>query len=622
MMMMMMMIMKIAQPPGYSRIRHFSTTAATKLPTESTTENVDAPSSSALSRGQKLKELRRQRSVREKEKEVQVALRKFDNLPKRSPQQFDDFFDAIMPPYTLSRMGEVLKWIKSHASSEAAATAATTTANSADDVANTPRDDTVETSEGDPLPLSHNLETALQTANPSDELQIHVLRFLLHDDREAISSRATLDVEEHVIDTLMAARHKSVVHPLFWDKQDLIHVNSQRLLAPLQKHQSKTKDQLHAEAKELALHLRNHLPTKYYKELVAALEGYVGVHEDKIDGESTPSSPPTTLQEIYEPERVDRPPLRMLCPILYRNLKSHFIFVGRDIARFFYLEPPEDDPDLIEAQKRWTDSREQFTTTLLDLQEKLKDVVRVDVAKKAGKVTKKKRAKHVTFQVDATENELPATGASVNRIFLENLPVDITEKEIRSLYSRCGPVRSVQIFNRRPDLDPGPLTRVQIDERRKKALKSLSAKFTKWQRPRTPVYSVVEFVEEEGYQRAIDDTLRIFGMIIRRHPVRSVPAVKVTSLHLENLSDGENCLEFQNELERVTGLQVSLEPGQNAHVLVGSCEIAFPSFDLAWEAYSKIQNIRCVKEGSGRVHWFRTPSDAEKWWTRERCFSF
>ena len=212
--------------------------------------------------------------------------------------------------------------------------------------------------------------------------------------------------------------------------------------------------------------------------------------------------------------------------------------------------------------------------------------------------------------------------ASVNRVFLDNLPIDASEEEVRLLYSRCGPVHSVQICNQRPDLDPGPLSKLKIDERRRTALKSMTAKYSKWQRPRTPVYGIVEFVEEKGYQRATEDVLRIFGMVVRRHPVRSVPATQVTCLYIENLKDGKPCLELEYELEHVMKLQVSLQPGQKANVLVGSCEIVFPSFDVAWEAYSRLQNLKCIKDGDGQVQWFRTVKYAEKWWTRERGFDF
>eukprot|EP00977_Amphora_coffeiformis_P017285 scaffold5538_cov159-Amphora_coffeaeformis.AAC.3 len=608
---MMMMTTLTTQPPGHFRIHSFSTTA-TELATESASKDAKTSSSPDLLRRQKLKEMRIHRRLRKQEESVRVALRDLQNLPHRTPQQFEEFFDAIMPTYLLSRMDEVLERIESKAALAAASA-------SGGARADTPSDGTMTNLKGDPLPVPNVLETFLQTTDPSDELQIHVLRLLLHDDRATTTSRATLDVEEHVIDTLMAARHKSVVQPLFWNKQDLIRVNSERLHEPLEQNQSKTIDELHAEAKALALHLRHHLPTKYYKQLVRDLDEYVGADEDKIDNESTPASPPIMLQEIYEPETVDRPPLRFLGPILHRNLKSHFFLVAQDIARFFYLEIPEADPDFVEAQQRWTNMRDRFTTTLLDLQEQIQESVRspvVKIIKPATDETKKRSGRHVKFQVTAPENEIPAPGASVNRVFLDNLPIDIAEEEIRYLYSRCGPIKSVQIYNQRPDLDPGPLNQSQVTQRRRKALTRVSATFSKWQRPRTPVYSIVEFVDDDGYQRAIDDTLRVFGMIIRRHAVRSVPAAKVTSLFLEDLTNGGYCLELQYELERVIHLQVSLDQGQKAKVLVQSCEIAFPSFDLAWEAYTKLRNI------NGQVQWFRTPKDATSWWTRERGFDF
>ena len=212
--------------------------------------------------------------------------------------------------------------------------------------------------------------------------------------------------------------------------------------------------------------------------------------------------------------------------------------------------------------------------------------------------------------------------ASARIVFLDNLPIDVSNQEIRDLYSRCGAVKSVKIYNQRLDLDPGPLNQSQIQKRRRKQLKSVSTRPSRWQRPQTPVYGMVEFADEKGYRRAMDDTLRIFGMVIRRHPVRSLAALELTTLFIEDLADAPGCLELEYELEHALGLQVSVAPGQDTKTMVGSCEISFPSFDIAWDSASKLQELNLIQQRGGKVNWFRTPKDAEDWWTRERGFDF
>lgn len=44
-----------------------------------------------------------------------------------------------------------------------------------------------------------------------------------------------------------------------------------------------------------------------------------------------------------------------------------------------------------------------------------------------------------------TENELELEEKIV---FINNLPIDITEDEVDEIYSRCGPLDSIQLFNR------------------------------------------------------------------------------------------------------------------------------------------------------------------------------
>ena len=72
-------------------------------------------------------------------------------------------------------------------------------------------------------------------------------------------------------------------------------------------------------------------------------------------------------------------------------------------------------------------------------------------------------------------------------VFINNLPIDVSEEEIDEVYSRCGPLDSIRLFNLRPDLDPGPILTIECKERcRSKKLRNENGE-SPHHRPRTPV---------------------------------------------------------------------------------------------------------------------------------------
>ena len=612
------------------------------------TDNMQSQKKEGSTRRRRLREIRRGRRVKK-------SLMVVRDLPERSPEDFANFFDAIMPPFTLAQIEEVMGRISS------------------------------KTKMVQPnMPLPTVLQNVLESTNPTDELQIHVLRFLIFDDSKTATSRSTVSVDQGYVDTLLLAREKAIRHPLFWNEEDL-QLNSgdaTRLLEPLQNHQSKSANQVQIEARRIAEFLRRELPSKFFKALMSALDDYVG--NQNVD------STVQTLETVYEPERLDRPPMRLLSPVLFETTNSHFNLVGRELADFLYVNALENDANLSESAKQWKTSRDKFVQLLTELQDEILEAVKsdgealstenvtgndaVDMAEnnhggldaesqtnntedtaennqigldsesQTGKsaktvenkqegtdaksqTAKRNRIVHITFQarVEDAEEGATSTGKHGNIVFLDNLPIDITETELLELYSRCGKVDSVQIFNQRPDLDPGPLTAAQLMERKKKQLKSVATigkTVTKWVRPRSPVYAIVNFCDEKGYERAVDDNLRIFGMLIRRHPVRSTPCSRLKSFFLEKIEGGKPCRELEYELEKALGLEIFLQPGQKSGVHVGSCEIVFPSFDVAWKAWGKINKLKIIKKKLAQAQWFRTLKDAEKWWLRERGFDF
>ncbi|GKY95757.1 hypothetical protein MPSEU_000536500 [Mayamaea pseudoterrestris] len=239
-----------------------------------------------------------------------------------------------------------------------------------------------------------------------------------------------------------------------------------------------------------------------------------------------------------------------------------------------------------------------------------------------------RRGSHIKYDVvQLRENSHLATDIStppVDRmVFLDNLPIDITTDRLIELYSRCGDVASVTIYNQRPDLDPGPLTIASLRARRKKQYKVAGAQNRRWQRPRSPVYAELTFSDAAGHRACCIDELRIFGMIVQMHPIRSLRASDMTSLFVENIPDKTFCIDFEEILNGIVreGLFATAAAGENRRAIVGSCEIKFPSFEISYESFHKLLESDLLQNRSdSAVHWFRTPFDAEAWWKRKRGF--
>eukprot|EP00557_Chaetoceros_sp_GSL56_P002718 CAMPEP_0176498828 /NCGR_PEP_ID=MMETSP0200_2-20121128/12562_1 /TAXON_ID=947934 /ORGANISM="Chaetoceros sp., Strain GSL56" /LENGTH=839 /DNA_ID=CAMNT_0017897127 /DNA_START=414 /DNA_END=2930 /DNA_ORIENTATION=- len=178
-------------------------------------------------------------------------------------------------------------------------------------------------------------------------------------------------------------------------------------------------------------------------------------------------------------------------------------------------------------------------------------------------------------------------------IFIENLPIDVTKDELMTLYSRCGPIESLEIYNLRPELDPGELSLKKTAERKKRRRMSGMKGAKHKSKSRTPVYAFIKFRDEEGYNKATIDILRIFGMVIRRHLVKSIPARNINTIYLENISSSLHALDFEQKFNEILqpDMYISLSMGQRVNSDAKSCEISFPSFEVAYYAHQKLQTI-------------------------------
>ena len=216
-------------------------------------------------------------------------------------------------------------------------------------------------------------------------------------------------------------------------------------------------------------------------------------------------------------------------------------------------------------------------------------------------------------------------------VLVDCLPIDVTEAEIRELYSRCGPIESVRLFNLRPDLDPGPPSPAQLMKQRKKRRRAGAKQLKRRaERKRSPVYAMVTFESEEGCKMASIDQLRIFGMVIRRYPARSICAQEATTLHLENIPKGLYSLDLEQKLSRALhpDMYIGLDVGQNDYAKPASCEIRFPNFEAAFRAYTVLEGLLSIlqenqvtEEGPRcALHWMKTPADSLGYWTRQLSF--
>ena len=139
---------------------------------------------------------------------------------------------------------------------------------------------------------------------------------------------------------------------------------------------------------------------------------------------------------------------------------------------------------------------------------------------------------------------------------------------------------------------------------------------------------MLSFAEESAAAAASQDSLRIFGMIVRGHSLRSFPANDFKRLYVENIAsaDSEKALsaaEIEYRLSELLSpdLFVSLDINSRSdrRKKAGSFEIIFPSFEVAYDAFIRLnEDLDFVKNDEEcTINWIKTPEDALKYWKRE-----
>ena len=241
-------------------------------------------------------------------------------------------------------------------------------------------------------------------------------------------------------------------------------------------------------------------------------------------------------------------------------------------------------------------------------------------------------------------------------VVVDNLPIDMTESRLREAYGRCGDIDALSIVHARPDLDPGKRA---TDSKKKIRNPSSSSRKQKWVRPRTPLYAMILYGDPGSARTAAGEPLRIFGMVLDQHLMRSHRAADMTTLYLEDvLCDDIPAMEA--ELNRILGpsdLYVSLDDdgatnlslrtrighrktgrGRHRKPQLSSYTIRFPSFEAAYWSYRKLSTeldllappsasasatVTPVSPFHGDdpgLHWMETPRDAPLYWTRKLNF--
>ena len=267
-----------------------------------------------------------------------------------------------------------------------------------------------------------------------------------------------------------------------------------------------------------------------------------------------------------------------------------------------------------------------------DIQEN--DAMAMDITTHEDK-TIRPRYYHVIMDAIKTSAEPVLVPGSDRMVFVDNLPIDMTETELCALYTGCGPIESIQILNQRPDLDPGPLTPAEIIEKKKKIrtnLHSFESKY--WERPRTPVYAIITFQSESGYKTSLDPNLCLFGMVIRRHAVRSYRASDMNKLFIDNIPLSWSSRDLEHEISQCLEPMVSvyLDLGAHATRFATSCEINFPDFEVTFESHRRLVaglnlSNHVAKESQGTepaspisINFWKNPRHAIRYWNRDLGF--
>lgn len=115
-------------------------------------------------------------------------------------------------------------------------------------------------------------------------------------------------------------------------------------------------------------------------------------------------------------------------------------------------------------------------------------------------------------------------------VFVENLPADATEDDVRTALEGCGNIASVTVYTRRIDVKPAcPAASGGSRSYKLRTVPSTGGDISS-------TTAIVDFVDIEAAAKATSRSLRVFGVIIKRRPCRTRPAATVKSFFLHHLN--------------------------------------------------------------------------------------
>mmetsp|Transcript_30182 Transcript_30182/g.72448 ORF Transcript_30182/g.72448 Transcript_30182/m.72448 type:complete len:205 (+) Transcript_30182:1039-1653(+) len=175
---------------------------------------------------------------------------------------------------------------------------------------------------------------------------------------------------------------------------------------------------------------------------------------------------------------------------------------------------------------------------------------------------------------------------------------------------------------------------------RKKKIRNPSSQRERWRRPRTPLYAMILFSDAKSAQTAASDPLRIFGMVLDRHLIRSYASKDLTKLYLEDIAGVHDIGAIEYELSQILHPELyvcldidgdqranSRRQRRNRHHnqkddTSSNCIIQFQDFDAAYWSYLRLtEQLSFLSEDDDcELQWMETPKDAMLYWTRKLNF--
>ena len=447
-------------------------------------------------------------------------------------------------------------------------------------------------------------------------------------------------------------------------------------------HSTKSEDQEFQEALDFANLLSDSLPSTAYTNVMRLFEDYASTLSAKGETKGTTED---VLDEGHKGKPASKSKrIRMLYTHLNNCLPSHIHLIAPKAAEFFYVNVPhsslgenaEDSLDMISLDQRvvkshqkWDSIKASAVEALLAIQSQLleedsvekslhldsstkvsgedKEIGLVSSGESLASVQKKKlkaeprlrlvydalllgqwaTASRKASQFDWESLEphksplFPSSPPSKRMVFIDNLPIDVHLDRVKEVYSRCGKVEALELFQLRPDLDPG-----RVAKHSKKQIRP-AGKRGAWTRSRTPVYGVILFEDEAGYETAVSDPLRIFGMVLDKHLIRSHRPRDMTTLYIENISSNHDVTSIEYQLSQILHPQLyvclDMDASHRSRRTKNeiNCAIKFPNFEAAYWAYLKLsQELELLDKDDCKLHWMETPHDAMLYWTRQLNF--